>query len=96
MIRFALTLAASLTFAAGALAQTASAPARPVLKAEATVTGLSFAASVACVSLKYGSPNAMSLPRVAGPGGSARKVRSAAAEGTIVTACVRASHGTLA
>src|SRR3569833_4120279 len=38
MIRFALTLAASLALGCSALAQT-SAPPRPVLKAEATVTG---------------------------------------------------------
>ncbi|MGN6571064.1 MAG: flagellar basal body P-ring formation chaperone FlgA [Pseudolabrys sp.] len=39
MIRFALALAASLTLCATAMAQSASAPPRPVLKAEATVTG---------------------------------------------------------
>ena len=46
-------------------------------------------------ALKNGSPKPISLSRFAAPGGNCRSVTSADADGTTVTAWVRASHGTL-
>jgi hypothetical protein len=58
---------------------------RPRVVLSASATWIGFAASSACCLLNNGSPNPISLSRVSLPGGSARKVRSAAADGTMVT-----------
>jgi hypothetical protein len=52
------------------------------------------AVSAACSALKNGSPKPISISRLGDAAGSWRKVRNAAADGTTVTAWLRASHGT--
>ena len=55
---------------------------------------LSSSAAASCSLLKIGSPKPIIRSRSAEPAGIWRSVRSAAADGTMVTAWVRASHGT--
>ena len=66
----------------------------PVAAATCTGVTCSLSASAASSALKKGSPKPISLSRVGEPRGRRRNVTMADADGTIVTAWLRASQAT--